>query len=59
MISAAQYITSELSGELQDPSGSVIDEKQLENIRQQLINIGEVFHRVGITPGSEEALRLF
>ena len=59
MISAAQYITSELSGELQDPSGSVIDEKQLENIRQQLINIGEVFHRVAITPGSEEALRLF
>ena len=59
MISVAQYVAFELSGDLQDPDGSMIDHKGVENIRNQVISIGEAFHRVGILPGSAEALRLF
>jgi hypothetical protein len=59
MISVAQYTTSEFSGELRDPDGGLIDESGVEKIRQQLTVIGEEFYRVGIDPGSEEALRLF
>ena len=54
-----QYIASELSGSLQDPEGGLMDQKACEKIRQQVNNIGEVFHRVGILPGSDEAFRLF
>lgn len=59
MISVAQYIASELSGELRDPDGGNIDESGVDKIRKQVKDIGELFHRVGIIPGSEEALRLF
>jgi FtsZ-interacting cell division protein ZipA len=59
MISVAQYVASELSGDLQDPDAGVIDYKGVEKIRKQVISIGEAFHRVGILPGSDEALRLF
>ena len=59
MIAVAQYAASELSGELRDPDGGKIGESGVEKIRQQVTDIGELFHRVGIVPGSEEALRLF
>jgi hypothetical protein len=59
MISVGQYVASELSGELRDPDGGEIGELAIKKIRQQVTDIGEVFHRAGITPGSEEALRLF
>ena len=59
MIAVAQYAASELSGELRDPDGGKIGESGVEKIRQQVTDIEELFHRVGIVPGSEEALRLF
>lgn len=59
MIAVAQYAASELSGVLRDPDGGEIGESGVEKIRQQVTGISELFHRVGIVPGSEEALRLF
>ena len=59
MIAVGQYIALELSGSLQDPESGLIDQKAVEKIRQQVSNIGEAFHRVGILPGSDEAFRLF
>ena len=59
MIAVAQYVASELSGELCDPDGGEISESGVATIRQQVTDVGELFHRVGIVPGSEEALRLF
>jgi cell division protein ZipA len=59
MIAVAQYAASELSGQLRDPDGGEIGESGVEKIRQQITDIEELFHRVGIVPGSEEALRLF
>ena len=59
MIAVAQYAASELSAELRDPDGGEIGETGVEKIRQQVTEITELFHRVGIVPGSEEALRLF
>ena len=59
MIAVGQYIASDLSGSLQDPEGGLIDQKAVETIRQQVSNIEETFHRVGILPGSDEAFRLF
>jgi hypothetical protein len=59
MIAVAQYAASELSGQLRDPDGGEIGESGVEKIRQQVTDIEELFRRVGIVPGSEEALRLF
>ena len=59
MMAVVQYAASELAGELFDPDGGEIDESGVEKIRQQITDINELFHRVGIVPGSEEALRLF
>ena len=59
MIAVARYAASELSGEMRDPDGGEIGESGVKKIRQQVTDIGELFHRVGIVPGSEEALRLF
>ena len=59
MVAVAQYAASELSGELRDPDGGEIGESGVEKIRQQITDITELFHRAGIVPGSEEALRLF
>ena len=59
MIAVAQYAATELSAELRDPDGGEIGETGIEIIRQQVTEISEFFHRVGIAPGSEEALRLF
>jgi predicted nucleic acid-binding protein len=59
MIAVAQYTASELSGQLRDPDGGEIGELGVEKIRQQVTDIEQLFHRVGIIPGSEEALRLF
>jgi hypothetical protein len=59
MIAVAQYSASELSGEMRDPDGDKIGESGVEKIRQQIIDIDELFNRAGIAPGSEEALRLF
>ena len=46
-------------GEVRDPDGGKIGESGVEKIRQQVTYLGELFDRVGIVPGSEEALRLF
>ena len=59
MISVAQYAASELSGELRDPDDGVIGNRELQKIRQQVADLGDHFHRAGITPGSDDALRLF
>ena len=59
MIAVAQYAATELMGELRDPDGGKIGESDIQKIRQQVTDIDELFHRVGIVPGSEEALRLF
>ena len=59
MIAVAQYAASELSGQLRDPDGGEIGVSGVEKIRQEVADIEEIFHRVGIVPGSEEALRLF
>ena len=59
MIAVAQYAASELSGELRDPDGGKIGEPGVEKIRQQVTDFCELFDRVRIIPGSEEALRLF
>ncbi len=59
MIAVAQYAASELSGQLRDPDDGEIGESGVQKIRQQVTDIEELFHRVGIVPGSEAALRLF
>ena len=59
MYSVAQFMSLELSGTMQTPDGADIDTHEMEKIRQQVITITDVFHRVGILPGSEAALRLF
>ena len=59
MIAVAQYAASELSGQLRDPDGGEIGVSGVEKIRQQVADIDELYHRVGIVPGSEEALLLY
>jgi hypothetical protein len=59
MIAVAQYSASELAGELRDPDGGSIAESGVAKIRQQVTDICDLFDRVGIVPGSDEALRLF
>ena len=59
MYSTAKLMSLELSGTIKTLDGADIDTNEIDKIRQQIIEIADVFHRVGILPGSEVALRLF
>lgn len=59
MISVAEYVSSELNGSVTDPDGSRLSSAHLSLIQRQVNGIGEAMRRLGIVPGSEEALRLF
>ena len=59
MISVAEYVSSELNGSVTDPDGSRLSTAHLSLIQRQVNGIGEAMRRLGIVPGSEEALRLF
>ena len=59
MISVAEYVSSELNGSVTDPDGSRLSAAHLSLIQRQVNGIGEAMRRLGIVPGSEEALRLF
>ena len=59
MISVAEYISAELNGSVTDPDGSRLSPAHLSLIQRQVNGVGEAMRRLGIVPGSEEALRLF
>jgi len=59
MVSVAEYVSAELNGSVTDPDGSRLSPAHLSLIQRQVNGVGEAMRRLGIVPGSEEALRLF
>jgi hypothetical protein len=59
MLSVAEYLASELNGSLADPDSGRLSPAHLALIQRQVTGVGESMKRLGVTPGGEEALRLF
>jgi len=59
MLSVAEYLASELNGSLADPDSGQLSPAHLALIQRQVHGVGESMKRLGVTPGGEEALRLF
>jgi FtsZ-interacting cell division protein ZipA len=59
MVSVAEYLASELNGSLADPDSGRLSPAHLALIQRQVNGVGESMKRLGVTPGGEEALRLF
>ena len=59
MLSVAEYLASELNGSLADPDSGRLSPAHLALIQRQVNGVGESMKRLGVTPGGEEALRLF
>ena len=59
MLSVAEYLASELNGSLADPDSRRLSPAHLALIQRQVRGVGEAMKRLGVTPGAEEALRLF
>ena len=59
MLSVAEYLASELNGSLVDPDSGRLSPAHLALIQRQVNGVGEAMKRLGVTPGGEEALRLF